>query len=257
MVSVATTLPVRVDHGDLHAGAEARVEAHRGAGAGRRGEQQVAQVGGEDPDRLVLGRLPQPHPQVDAEVRPGSGCARPSGRCRAASCRPGGPGRRCRTGAAIGRSYDGRAAGGSAVGSSGSRVEVEDLLLLAAEHRQDAVRGQLGERLGEVEVVGELRARLLLALADLGDQPARASTSARAASPIRSASSANRSTRIARAPSSAAAASATPLSGVDERRPRRPAGRASGRPSSASASGSSPASRAICALVRRFGLYGR
>ncbi|CAM5518347.1 hypothetical protein SVIOM74S_06355 [Streptomyces violarus] len=53
----------------------------------------------------------------------------------------------------------------------GLQDEVEDLLLLAAQHRQDAVRGQLGERLREVEVVGELRARLLLALPHLGGQP--------------------------------------------------------------------------------------
>ncbi len=33
------------------------------------------------------------------------------------------------------------------------------------------MRGEFGERLGEVEVVGELRPRLLLALADLGRQP--------------------------------------------------------------------------------------
>ncbi len=49
--------------------------------------------------------------------------------------------------------------------------EVQDLLLLAAQHRQDPVGGQLGERLGEVEVVGELGARLLLALPHLGGQP--------------------------------------------------------------------------------------
>jgi hypothetical protein len=49
--------------------------------------------------------------------------------------------------------------------------QVEHVLLLAAQHRQDAVRGQLGERLGEVEVVGELGARLLLALLHPGGQP--------------------------------------------------------------------------------------
>jgi hypothetical protein len=48
--------------------------------------------------------------------------------------------------------------------------QLEDVLLLAAEHRQDAVRWQLGERLGEVEVVGELGAVGLPALAHLADQ---------------------------------------------------------------------------------------
>jgi hypothetical protein len=47
----------RVHHGDLDAGPEARVEAHGCAGAGRGGQQQVAQVGCEHPDRLVLGDL--------------------------------------------------------------------------------------------------------------------------------------------------------------------------------------------------------
>ena len=45
--------------------------------------------------------------------------------------------------------------------------------------------------------------------------------------------------------------------GVDECRCSGWSGRSSGEPSSRSASGSSPASRAICALVRRFGLNGR
>ena len=54
----------------------------------------------------------------------------------------------------------------------GVQVEIEDLLLLAPEHGQDPVRGQPGEGLGEVEVVRELRAVLLLALAHPGDQAA-------------------------------------------------------------------------------------
>ena len=55
---------------------------------------------------------------------------------------------------------------------AGLQGEVEDLLLLAAEQGQDAVRGQPRERLAELEVVGELRALLLLALADPGGQRA-------------------------------------------------------------------------------------
>ena len=71
--------------------------------------------------------------------------------------------------------------------------------------------------------------------------------------PIRSASSAKRSTRMARAPSSAVAASATFFSGL-----RKPAATAAGSfpgcDSRRSASGCRPASLAISALVRRFGL---
>ena len=106
------------------------------------------------------------------------------------------------------------------------RVEVEDVLLLAAEERQDAVRRQLRQRLGEVEVVGELRALGSPCLEHLGATMAAAPTTSSRSSPMRSASSAKRSTRIARAPSSAAAASATPLS-------------ASMKPAAAAASGSS------------------
>ena len=54
----------------------------------------------------------------------------------------------------------------------GLQGEVEDLLLLAAEQGQHAVRGQPRERLAELEVVGELRALGFLALADRGGQRA-------------------------------------------------------------------------------------
>ena len=54
-----------IDDRDLHAGAEAGIEPHGDARAGRRGQQQVAQIGGEHPHRFLLGRIPQPHPQID------------------------------------------------------------------------------------------------------------------------------------------------------------------------------------------------
>ena len=57
--SVASSLPVRVDHRDLHAGADAGIEPHRRARAGGRGQQQVLEIAGEDVDRLVLGALAQ------------------------------------------------------------------------------------------------------------------------------------------------------------------------------------------------------
>ena len=49
--------------------------------------------------------------------------------------------------------------------------EIENLLLLAAEQRQNAVRRQLGQRLEEVEIIGIFRALLLLAVAHLRDDP--------------------------------------------------------------------------------------
>ena len=68
----------RVDDGDLDAGAEAGVEAHRGALPGRGGEEQVLEVGGEDVDGLGLGGLPQAHAQVDAEVDEDAGAPGPA-----------------------------------------------------------------------------------------------------------------------------------------------------------------------------------
>src|SRR5260370_17119679 len=52
------------------------------------------------------------------------------------------------------------------------QLEVEELLLLPAQHGQDPVRRQPGERLGELEVVRELGPRLLLAVPDPRDEPA-------------------------------------------------------------------------------------
>ena len=51
----------------------------------------------------------------------------------------------------------------------GVQVEVDDLLFLAAQQGQDPMRRQLGERFGELEVVGELGACLLLAIAHARD----------------------------------------------------------------------------------------
>lgn len=60
---------------------------------------------------------------------------------------------------------------GCSVPSSGSSAMSRNSSF-SPEHREDAVRGQVGEGLGELEVVGELRALLVLAVADAGDEPA-------------------------------------------------------------------------------------
>src|SRR5256885_45868 len=57
---------------------------------------------------------------------------------------------------------------------AGLQRQVEDLLLLAPEHRQHPVRRQPGQRLGRLEVVGELGARLLPAVPyPRGERPPR------------------------------------------------------------------------------------
>ena len=47
----------RVDHGDFHPGAQARIEAHGGSHAGRRRHQQIVHVAGEHVDRFVFRAL--------------------------------------------------------------------------------------------------------------------------------------------------------------------------------------------------------
>ena len=236
-----------VDDGHLHARPQPGVEPHRGPGAGRGGQQQVAQVGGEDADGLVLRRLPQPGADVEAEVdgdprlpRPPHGLAQP-GLPRGRLVKPP---RVARPAPVQGHTEAGGDAG-LVVGRL-ARVDgdVEDLLLLAPEQGQDPVRRQPGERLGELEVVGELGAGLLPARPHGGDSRS---------GPIRSASSAKCSARMARAPSNAAVVSATPLS-ASTYAAATAAGSTVGSASSVSARGSRPASRAIWAFVRRFGL---
>ncbi len=178
-----------VQHRDLDPGAETRVQAHRRPGARRRGEQQVAQVGGEHGHGLVLGPLPQPHPQVHAEVDadpgppgPAHGLGQPAVR-RAPGGRGAGLVREAeppRDGGLVVAALVRAVARGAACGgrqARGGRVtwvqgEVEDLLLFPAQHGQDAVRGQGREGLCELEVVREFGPRLLLAFAHPGDEPA-------------------------------------------------------------------------------------
>ncbi|MCY1518204.1 hypothetical protein D9M68_529130 [compost metagenome] len=56
-----------IDHRDLDAGADARIEAHRGPRSRRRGKQQVLEVAGEDVDRLLFGTLAQFAHQVERQ----------------------------------------------------------------------------------------------------------------------------------------------------------------------------------------------
>ncbi len=156
----------RVDHGDLHTRAEAGVQAERRAGAGRGGQQQVPQVRREHVDRLVLGGRPQPQAQVDPEVDQDAGAPGPADGVLQPLVARSAP-----VGDPEPRRDDPLVRGRALRGLLRLQDEVQDLLLLPAQHRQDPVRGQLGERLGEVEVVGELGARLLLALPHLRGQP--------------------------------------------------------------------------------------
>ena len=110
--------------------------------------------------------MEQPGPQVDAQVPEDAGTPGPAHGVRqplvaraAPVADPEAPG-------------DRRLVRGGVPVLGWLQHQVEDLLLLAPEQRQDPVRGQLGQRLGELEVVGELGTVLRLAVADLRDQPA-------------------------------------------------------------------------------------
>ncbi len=156
-----------VDHRHLHPGAVTGVQTDRRAGARGRREQEVPQVRGEHPHRLVLGGLPQPHPQVDAQMQQHLGAPRPAHRLPQPAV--GGP-------ALVGDAEPRGDAGLVLVGVRARLVGLgghrEDLLLLPAQQCEHAVRGELRHRFGEVEVVGELGALGLLALAHRGGDPA-------------------------------------------------------------------------------------
>ena len=58
-----------VDHGHLHAGTQARIEADHGLRSRRRGQQQVLQIAREHANRFVLGFVAQVGQQLVFEVR--------------------------------------------------------------------------------------------------------------------------------------------------------------------------------------------
>src|SRR5262245_22197717 len=96
------------------------------------------------------------------------------------------PGRACRVGKPlVGRSpairdveaaHDARLVWVRAVRARGGLVlrldrDVDDLFLLSAEQREDAMRWRLREILGKIEIVGELGTGFLLVFAHLGGEP--------------------------------------------------------------------------------------
>ncbi|MGY2938817.1 hypothetical protein ACVWZ6_008419 [Bradyrhizobium sp. GM6.1] len=133
---------------------------------GGRREQQVAQIRGEHAHGLCLGRIPQPHAQVDVEMHldlgapgPAHGIDHPAvaGALKVGDAEP----------LHDLQFIDARHAGRRWFGL-GLDLEIEDFFFLAAEHCEDSVRGQLGQRLGELEIVGKLFALGFLAVAHLG-----------------------------------------------------------------------------------------
>ena len=243
-----------IDDRDLDAGAIAGIEAHGHARASRRRQQQIAQIGGKHAHSFGFGRGPQPHAQVDIEMHLDLGPPRPAhGLDQPAVARTAlvGDRKTLHDLQLVGAGH----AGGRGV-CLGLDLQVENLFLLAAEHRQDAVRRQLVQRFAEIEIVLELLALGLLAFAHRGHHAARPTTSARAMR------RSGRRLRRTAPPGSRARRRVLRRHQRPACRRRRKAppptcGSFCGCVSSNSASGSRPASLAISALVRRFGLYGR
>lgn len=156
-----------VDHRHLHAGAQPRIQAHGGSGAGGRGQQQIPQVLGEHPYRLVLGRLPQPSAQIHRQPVIDPGAPGPADRIQQpAICRPAG----------VSDPESGRdpllVLRPALRGLLRFDAELQHFFLLAPEHGQNPVGRQAGKRLGEGEVVGELGPVVLPPGPDRRGQPA-------------------------------------------------------------------------------------
>src|SRR6218665_258693 len=142
-----------VDHGHFDAGADARVQPHHHTGAGRRGQQQVAQVVGKHFDGHLFGLLAQAGKQFalgrEAEFdAPGPGHAFADQVVRrAARMAP----------AQVQRDPAFGDAGLARPGLDGQRQpRLQDLQCAPAEYGQRAVRGHTAYRLGVLEVVAEL-----------------------------------------------------------------------------------------------------
>ena len=126
-----------VDDGDLDTGTEARIEAHRHARAGRRRQQQIAQIRRKHAHGFRFGQSPQPHAQINVEMHLNFGTPRPP----RGLCQPAVAGA-----ALIGNGETLHNLQLIRAGDAGDRLlgvrvnlQLEDLFLLAAKHRQDAV----------------------------------------------------------------------------------------------------------------------
>ena len=151
MTSWWSSLPWRSRQTSFAAGAEAGVDGQDAFAAERRGEQQFAQVVGEDADGFLVGFLLglEPHLGLHGRARAGA-CSRPA--------RPGGPARRP---ACLDALTNSGSSNGQRLFLGRRDAHHEESLLLAAAHGQQAVAGDLGQRLAPVEVVLELGAGLL------------------------------------------------------------------------------------------------
>ena len=162
----------RVDHlaGGVHhrhfdPGAKAGIETHGGARSGGRGQQQIAQIARENFYGLILGVLPQPGAQIDRQRNLDARAPGPADAIHqplVAGTTAGRDAKARRNGALISRFAIGLRLGGA----FRLQREIEKILLLAAKQREDTMRRQFGQRLEEIEIIGEFCALLRLAVAE-------------------------------------------------------------------------------------------
>ena len=150
-------LPLLVQADGFTAGAETGVHREHSLAPERRGQEQLAQVGGKDADGLLVGPFLERHPQLGFE-RPAEQPAIPVVQ-----------GRTHLRGIVTGSPDEGPLQEHERIGFRGEHGEVQDILGLAAAHGQDAVgRGRCG-RLLPFEVVAVLGSGSLRAGGDPAD----------------------------------------------------------------------------------------
>ncbi|KCB33957.1 hypothetical protein L543_2294 [Bordetella hinzii L60] len=164
-----------VDDGDLAARADARIQAQHGLGAGWRGQQQILEIGGEDPDGLGFGVFAQAPEEFALEGReqldapgPAADLAQPARARRGIQ--------REQVVAQLQKAGDARHAGVGRLGLEfflQAHAQFQHALLAAAHERQHAVRGQGAQGLVEIEPVAEIGSLGFLAVDHLGVQQAR------------------------------------------------------------------------------------
>ncbi len=242
-----------VNHGHLHAGTQPRIETHGGAQASRRRHQQVVQVTGEDVDRFIFGALAHGAHQLGFEVHQHLDAPGPAHHAFApAVCRG--------VVQAQAEMVDDdllavalfRRLVKLRIGVQG---ELQHAFVAAAEHRQRTVRRGGRNRFVVIEVVAEFRAFFLFTRDDGRDDvrilPQVITHFGQQGRVFGEALHQN----VARAVKSGFGVRHAFI-GIDKFR-RFGFRIVDGSFHSSSASGSSPASIAICPRVRRFGLYGR
>ncbi|MNQ62193.1 hypothetical protein D3C85_765310 [compost metagenome] len=159
-----------VDHGDLAARADARVQAQHGLGAGGGRQQQILQVGGEHADRLGFAAFAQAADQFAFKGRQQLDAPRPA----ADFAKPARARRRVQCEQAIAQLQEVGDAGHAGVRRLRFEVgfqpqaQFQHALLAAAQQRQDAVGRQGAQRFVEVEPVAEVGALGFLAVDHLG-----------------------------------------------------------------------------------------